>query len=184
MGSIKVFIYSSGDINCFLRLGNDVIFVNVAGQEGNISLYFDGNRLSIFDESKGSAIYSYVAYSGKGEGMNNPAFQNKADIGPIPQGNYSFTMDGIQTISTRNKILGMIGRGEWPGGTGSWGDTRVWLTPSPYTDTYGRGDFTIHGGSTPGSRGCIDLVGNNNAFFDALRGATGSQNIVILRVRY
>jgi len=34
MGSIKVFIYSSGDINCFLRLGNDVIFVNPSGQGG------------------------------------------------------------------------------------------------------------------------------------------------------
>jgi RHS repeat-associated protein len=154
------------------------------GQGGNISLYFDGNRLHIVDESTGSGVYNTIAYSGKGEGMNNPAFQDKEDFGTIPEGNYSFTMDGIQTISTRNRILGLVGRGEWRGGTGSWGDTRVWLTPGPYTGTYGRDGFTIHGGSTPGSRGCLDLVGNNNAFFDALRGATGSQNIVILRVRY
>jgi len=116
--------------------------------------------------------------------MNNPAFQQVANIGTIPQGNYTFTMDGIQTISTRNIMLGAIGRGEWRGGTDSWGDTRVWLTPSPYTETYGRGGFTIHGGSTPGSRGCLDLVGNNNAFFNALQNVTGGQNQVILRVRY
>lgn len=29
---------------------------------------------------------------------------------------------------------------------------------------YDRDEFFIHGGSTPGSNGCIDLVENNNEF--------------------
>jgi hypothetical protein len=46
MGSIKVFIYSSGDINCFLRLGNDVIFVKSKGQgDGQISMDASHNRI-------------------------------------------------------------------------------------------------------------------------------------------
>ena len=151
---------------------------------GNISLYFDGNRLHIWNDATGSSIDSYVAYSGNGEGMNNPNFQNVANTGTIPQGNYSFSMSDIQTISPRNRVLAVFARGEWPGGTDSWGNTRVDLTPSPYTNTYGRGGFTIHGGAVPGSRGCLDLVGNNNAFFNSLYNATGGQGQVILRVRY
>ena len=46
MGSIKVFIYSSGDINCFLRLGNDVIYVNPSGQGG----YSIDNAVSYLNE--------------------------------------------------------------------------------------------------------------------------------------
>ncbi len=161
-----------------------------SGQGDNISLYFDGNRLHIIDKSTGRGVYNTIAYSGRGDGMNNPASQNQKSIGPIPQGNYSFQMSNIQTISTLDNVAGSVGGllgqkwGGWPGGTYSWGDTRVFLTPSEYTNTYGRGGFSIHGGYSPGSAGCIDLVGNNNAFFNALQNATGGQNLVILRVRY
>ena len=145
-----------------------------SGQGDNISLYFNGNRLHIIDKSTGREVYNTIAYSGRGDGMNNPASQNQKSIGPIPQGNYSFQMSNIQTISTLDNVAGSVGGllgqkwGGWPGGTYSWGDTRVFLTPSEYTNTYGRGGFSIHGGYSPGSAGCIDLVGNNNAFFNAL----------------
>ena len=49
-------------------------------------------------------------------------------------------------------------RGTWSGGAAAWGEQRVWLEPSFNTNTYGRDNFSIHGGVTPGSAGCIDLT--------------------------
>jgi hypothetical protein len=37
------------------------------------------------------------------------------------------------------------------------------------TNTFGRGNFSIHGGKTPGSAGCIDLTKNNNSFHKWLK---------------
>lgn len=46
----------------------------------------------------------------------------------------------------------------------SWGDIATFLEPNAENEMYGRDEFFIHGGSTPGSNGCIDLVENNNEF--------------------
>ena len=46
----------------------------------------------------------------------------------------------------------------------SWGISRVWLEPSNKTNTYGRDNFSIHGGWWPGSAGCIDLTGQIDKF--------------------
>jgi hypothetical protein len=40
----------------------------------------------------------------------------------------------------------------------AWGNFRLTIHPYPSTETYGRGGFFIHGGSIPGSAGCIDLT--------------------------
>lgn len=34
---------------------------------------------------------------------------------------------------------------------------RIWLKPGSDTNTYGRDGFTIHGGVSKGSAGCIDI---------------------------
>ena len=39
-----------------------------------------------------------------------------------------------------------------------WGDFRATMTKTKGTDTHGRGDMYIHGGSFAGSHGCIDLT--------------------------
>ena len=46
----------------------------------------------------------------------------------------------------------------------SWGNSRVWLEPSKETNTYGRDNFSIHGGMWPGSAGCIDMTSNIKNF--------------------
>jgi hypothetical protein len=52
--------------------------------------------------------------------------------------------------------------GEWPGSTLAWGTERVWADPTKETEenglTFGRRDMAIHGGSMPGSAGCVDLT--------------------------
>ena len=67
-------------------------------------------------------------------------------------------------------MLGEVGMGKFPGSFSSWGTKRISLTPSSGNEMYGRGGFTIHGGSVPGSRGCIDLTNENEDFMKTFRG--------------
>lgn len=46
----------------------------------------------------------------------------------------------------------------------AWGDYRWALKPKSGTKTHGRSSFYLHGGSTPGSIGCIDLVTDSGDF--------------------
>jgi len=130
----------------------------------NVTLLFDGDRLHW--QQDGNAT-SWPAYSGTKEYWQSKNFsidaQKAKDKGPIPEGYYRAPQDRYQEYDlndTWDWIKGLIWRGNWPGGTPSWGLQRVWLTPESTTDTYGRDGFSIHGGDEPGSIGCIDLVEN------------------------
>lgn len=46
----------------------------------------------------------------------------------------------------------------------TWWASRVWLEPAKETNTYGRDNFSIHGGWAPGSAGCIDMTSNIKNF--------------------
>lgn len=79
-------------------------------------------------------------YSGHGPGLNNPAEQSDANIGPIPAGTWT------------------IGP---PAKDDDTGPLSLLLAPDPATQTFGRTGFRIHGDSlkAPGERqashGCI-----------------------------
>lgn len=79
-------------------------------------------------------------YSGLGVAKNNPEAQCMGGVGPIPRGSYSI--------------------GE-PHESAQVGPFAMSLTPSDFTNTFGRSDFLIHGDSVlnPGaaSHGCIIL---------------------------
>ena len=45
-----------------------------------------------------------------------------------------------------------------------WGNYRATITPQEGTNTYGRNNFYIHGGTLPGSHGCIDLTSEMGDF--------------------
>ncbi len=125
-------------------------------------LLFDGEWLYWRQEGRNA---SWPAYSGKEQFWRNKLFgveyQKMKDEGPIPEGRYNvpqarFQVLPVNDIEQKNKSL--VGRGTWPGWHKSWGAQRVWLEPMPETDRYGRDGFSIHGGTEPGSAGCIDLV--------------------------
>jgi hypothetical protein len=82
-----------------------------------------------------------AGYSGFETGKNNPAMQNVANMGPIPQGRYS------------------IGAPQCVNLPGPHGPFVLPLTPDPANSMFGRAGFLIHGDSIakPGSasRGCI-----------------------------
>jgi hypothetical protein len=118
----------------------------------------------------------YQGVAGRVDSLGRNLFgQQDADRGPLPEGRYSFDPKQIQNYSDTSRVdrmKGVFGGGTFPGGTDSWGQQRVWLTPDPANTMYGRGGFTIHGGTDPGSRGCIDLTGQAADFFSVVGGET------------
>lgn len=83
-----------------------------------------------------------IGYSGHGEGLNNPEFQNVPDVGPLPQG------------------LWQIGP---PYNSEKHGLYVLPLSAAPETETFGRDEFKVHGDEVdhPGqflaSLGCLIL---------------------------
>ena len=90
-------------------------------------------------------------------------FQNVPNKGPIPEGTYYANQNQRQTIGILDAAIGAgtgilgINRGKWKGSLPAWGMRRIWLKPDSDTNTYGRDGFTIHGGFSKGSAGCIDI---------------------------
>jgi len=77
-----------------------------------------------------------TCYSGRGDGLNKPEFQNVKDEGPIPVGLY-----GIGNVDSEK------------------GDLTIHLVPHPENDMQGRSGFLMHGDNHlmnhTGSEGCI-----------------------------
>lgn len=77
-------------------------------------------------------------YSGRGEGVNNPAMQNVPMVGPCPQGMY-----GIGHAHTDPKL----------------GPVAMRLTPAAANEMFGRAGFFIHGDNAgldhTASEGCL-----------------------------
>lgn len=91
-------------------------------------------------------------------------------------------MQRYEDTSAWDRIKGLGGGGKWPGGTTARGHYRVWLEPDANTQTFGRDNFSIHGGLFPGSAGCIDLTGEMDDFADLMK-ALGQDEIDV-RVDY
>ena len=127
--------------------------------KSSVSLYFDGLTL----HGRGTKNIIYIpAVSGRSEGGKfgySLERQKIPDRGPIPAGDY-----WIQPSELRENAWYRLQNSHT-----AWGDFWITIHPYPHTETYKRGGFFIHGGSTPGSAGCIDLSSNMNRFVAALR---------------
>ena len=125
---------------------------------------FDGKKFTLYENDK--PIMSWNAVSGA-KGYQSPKYQSIKDKGTIPEGTYVARQSGLQfykDISWSDRQRSAIGLGTWPGRTDSWGESRVWLEPSRGSNVYGRDNFSIHGGTEPGSAGCIDMTGQIDNF--------------------
>ena len=127
---------------------------------------FDGKNLTIYEI--GIPIHKWSAVSGR-PSYQDPSYQREKGKGPLPEGMYLARQSKYQERSEQNFIERAISLAPgkwtaWPGGSIAWGEQRVWLEPSKDTNTYGRDNFSIHGGSVPGSAGCIDLTGQMSEF--------------------
>ena len=131
----------------------------------NCYMTFDGQNLGLYNNT--GQIENLNAQSGRDD-YQSAQYQNVANKGPIPEGTYYANQNQRQNITAfdavagtgigiANKLGANIHRGKWNGGPISWGTKRVWLQPDANTNTYGRSGFTIHGGWSKGSAGCIDI---------------------------
>ncbi len=110
---------------------------------GERVMRFDGTTLTMGDES-------WPAVSGRDDGGFDYSVdrQRLPGTGPIPEGDY--WIDPTQLVSLDR--LWDVGKEP------AWGTHRVTLHPYSNTNTYGRGGFFLHGGTTAGSAGCIDTT--------------------------
>ena len=83
------------------------------------------------------------------------------NVGPIPEGSYRFFRSEERNLWTSPYSHGLR-RSSW--GSYSWS-----LYPNTGTNTLGRSGFFIHGGSSWGSAGCIDLTCHDKNFQQALQ---------------
>jgi hypothetical protein len=153
------------NINPIYLFASSAVEANVANAAREVTLLFDGEKL-YWQERDFST--SWVAYSGRNHSSKDYSIEAQKNVGsgPIPEGQYMAPRTRYQERpeDTWSDIKHYLGRGAWPGGAIAWGNQRVWLEPVAGTETHGRSGFSIHGGTNPGSAGCIDLVDSMDNF--------------------
>ena len=174
-----------------------------------VSATFDGADFTVFDGKK--TILTHPAQSGrpvpvrttdatacKGATsesyLNNSKYVGIQDFGPIPEGDYVFTLSGFATFSGLEQwSMTLGGMYTDPFGTplhgGDWGSGRAPLRPVKILpgppgcgNTGKRSGFYLHGGSLPGSSGCIDI--DNDGIDALLKLLGGYRKDITVRVRY
>ncbi len=120
------------------------------------NLIFDRENGILRVLTKGGLFgFAIPATSGKGGCMNNPECEGKKDVGPLPRGDYLIDLNAEgHGLSDPSPVWDVLRRAR-----GDWGDWRAPLIPQSNTKKYGRNNFFLHGGDSPGSRGCIDVGG-------------------------
>ncbi|HVI56543.1 MAG TPA: tlde1 domain-containing protein [Luteibacter sp.] len=146
---------------------------HIGAIRSHLRLTFNGGSLKM----PGHGL-SYPAVSGRHRSGGFDYAKERQKLrneGPIPEGVYWVAP-------------GELWSNDWyrPAASASWGKYRLAIHPFPETETHGRGGFFIHGGTAPGSAGCIDLWAHMDSFVDGLKQAVdGASNIYcILTVSY
>jgi hypothetical protein len=155
----------------------------------SLYLYFDGSELHII--KNGVSVYKVPAVSGRpqkdGSFDYSVANQKNKSVGPIPAGTYSVNPAHVQKQGMSDYFIGLwvngvtqsifgTKTGAWPGGPISWGPMRAWIDGSAYD----RNGFSIHGGLSPGSAGCIDLTRQVVPFMIQFQNYAGSSTVPLI----
>ncbi len=123
----------------------------------NDFVVFNGKSLQWYDDDQ-ELVQEWRAVSGKPGSMSND--MSIGDFGPIPEGTWL-----ADPAKSNYDAFWKIG---W-GSSDSWGSVRTLLQPVNGTITYGRSGMYLHGGTNPGSIGCIDLTYHNDSFHQKLQ---------------
>ncbi len=118
-------------------------------------LHFNNEYLSVYSRIYDSEIGSlkWKATSGKPEIYD-----------PIPEGNWKLNPKDTEyffDLPTRQIGGSLLAKGLWPGSVKSWGSVRTEIRNENNIKETG---FYVHGGLSPGSKGCIDLISNSAEF--------------------
>ena len=164
---IQQYLHDNDEFNYKQLYGNTPPPVQTQNNSSpNCYMTFNGQNLNLYNNT--NQVGSLDAQSGHDD-FQSAQYQNVANKGPIPEGTYYANQDQRQNITALDAVAGIVGHGKWPGSVPAWGTSRVWLRPDANTNTYGRSGFTIHGGLSKGSAGCIDIpwqAGKLNNYLD------------------
>lgn len=187
------------------RNSQDATINDSRGSWNNIGeelLTFDGENLTYYTQEKLSDgnlklnSTSFSAVSGRQQEDGTFDYSKQAQAtpfsGPLPEGDYSINPSAIQWWTDQSfttRTAAFVKKGTWPGGLFAWGVARTWISPqevnvtNPTTgESVLRNNFSIHGGTSPGSAGCIDLTTKDLPFFRMLEKSKESK--IRLRVNY
>lgn len=146
--------------------------------KSSISMAFDGHFLTM----NGNGNKTYAGVSGAPiDASKKITFdysverQKQPKRGPIPAGSYWIKPSQMWTNHWYTPIT-----------SGGWGFHRLTIHVYPGTETYGRGGFFLHGGTHPGSAGCINLhAGMEQLVIDIEAATKGAPDCYVpLTVRY
>ena len=138
--------------------------------------YAEFNGKSFIVYFKGVKLFEWDAVSGRGKTRTDPKpticqkpkYQACKNVGPTPSGRYYVNQNDIQYLE--NYGSGTYGSA-WTDPNGipdaeEYGPMRVLLKPFESDMPYNRERIYIHGGTVPGSAGCIDLVDKIDEFIN------------------
>jgi hypothetical protein len=137
--------------------------INNADPTGLSELFFDGSSVEFF-----GTYGDYYGPASSGQVGSTAADQGRSKFGPIPEGTYFLDPNDISSVYGWNYLwrgFGGLKHGYlWE----DWGNNRVRLYPTGNTNTYGRSNFFLYGGRSPGSFGCIDVGTGEDELFGLL----------------
>lgn len=192
---------ASGEIKWFDNTASSVVDQSMTSWTNIGTAYaaFNGTSLTLnYQTNTGGnlvpASFTTPAVSGRpGENGTfdySPARQAMSATGPIPEGSYSLDPSKVRELTFGDELIGkgfswtqLAGRkvGSFPGGSDAWGMGRMPIEPNsvqvcdPSTSLMvNRFGFTVHGGTSAGSAGCIDLMRGESTFFSKLKQASSS----------
>jgi hypothetical protein len=178
------------------------LYKHIAGRFDGATFTLTGDGVALFSvPAQSGRPYTVrpsdaVACGGKPDDtyLNNPRYVGIADNGPIPEGRYEFRASQFATFSTVEQLR-MIGGGSFtdpfgmPLHGGDWGAGRVPLSPISLVpaakgcgNTSARSGFYLHGGSLPGSSGCIDV--GNAGIAQVVKALEGYAGRIVITVKY
>jgi len=174
-------VHATFDGAGFTVLDGTTVLLTHAAQSGRPVAVRAGDATAC----KGSTSDSY---------LNDPRYVGIQDFGPIPEGDYLFSLTSFATFTALEQVT-MIGGGMFtdPFGAalhgGDWGSGRaplrpVRILPGPpgCGSTARRSGFYLHGGSLPGSSGCIDI--DNDGIDALLKLLLGYRKDIPVKVAY
>lgn len=160
-------------------------------EKPKLSALFNGKNFILYENSK--PIASFPAFSGKnipvdtlgylpdaydirpGEVfMNNPKWTDIPYAGSIPEGNYEIgaVQENINPPTDAPAIKQNLAKyissalvSKFNENRSSWGNFRMPISPLNKSNRTG---LFLHGGSAPGSNGCIDLLDNMDSLVSLL----------------
>ncbi|MFT3971746.1 MAG: hypothetical protein QM695_16080 [Micropruina sp.] len=124
--------------------------------------------------------------------LNNPRYPGIQDFGPIPEGDYVFSLSTFATFSAAEQFTMISGGtfidpfgvslpgGDWGSGHAPLRPVRILPGPPGCWNTAKRSGLFFHGSSLPGSSGCID----NDGIDALLKLLVGYRKNVPVKVTY